>query len=210
MSADLVLQIFAKAPVLGRVKTRLGRVIGAVAALHWYRILVHRTLMIASRVPAEVQVWCPYEDDPFELEQLVDGLGMTFYQQCSGDLGRRMEFALQAGLGFGPRVLLIGADCPVWTPEALTSAGQALSAASMVLVPADDGGYVGIGVSESVPPVFEGVSWSSASVTSQTRRMMAQAGVDWLELPTLWDVDRPDDLDRWLKAEPNLPRPIVG
>jgi len=210
MSADLVLQIFAKAPVLGRVKTRLGRVIGAVAALHWYRILVHRTLMIASRVPAEVQVWCPYEDDPFELEQLVDGLGMTFYQQCSGDLGRRMEFALQAGLRFGPRVLLIGADCPVWTPEALTSAGQALSAASMVLVPADDGGYVGIGVSESVPPVFEGVSWSSASVTSQTRRMMAQAGVDWLELHTLWDVDRPDDLDRWLKAEPNLPRPIVG
>jgi rSAM/selenodomain-associated transferase 1 len=210
MSADLVLQIFAKAPVLGRVKTRLGREIGAVAALHWYRILVHRTLMIAARVPAEVQVWCPYEDDPFELEQLVDGLGMTFYQQCSGDLGRRMEFALQAGLRFGPRVLLIGADCPVWTPEALTSAGQALSAASMVLVPADDGGYVGIGVSESVPLVFEGVSWSSALVTSQTRRLMAQAGVDWLELPTLWDVDRPDDLDRWLKAEPNLPRPIVG
>ena len=210
MSADLVLQIFAKAPVLGRVKTRLGREIGAVAALHWYRILVHRTLMIAARVPAQVQVWCPYEDDPFELEQLVDGLGMTFYQQCSGDLGRRMEFALQAGLRFGPRVLLIGADCPVWTPEALTSAGQALTAASMVLVPADDGGYVGIGVSESVPPVFEGVSWSSALVTSQTRRLMAQAGVDWLELPTLWDVDRPDDLDRWLKAEPNLPRPIVG
>jgi rSAM/selenodomain-associated transferase 1 len=210
MSADLVLQIFAKAPVLGRVKTRLGREIGAVAALHWYRILVHRTLMIAARVPAQVQVWCPYEDDPFELEQLVDGLGMTFYQQCSGDLGRRMEFALQAGLRFGPRVLLIGADCPVWTPEALTSAGQALSAASMVLVPADDGGYVGIGVSESVPLVFEGVSWSSALVTSQTRRLMAQAGVDWLELPTLWDVDRPDDLDRWLKAEPNLPRPIVG
>ena len=62
---------------------------------------------------------------------------------------------------------------------------------------------------ESVPPVFEGVSWSTASVTSQTRRLMKQAGVDWLELPTLWDVDRPEDLDRWLKAEPNLPRPIV-
>jgi glycosyltransferase A (GT-A) superfamily protein (DUF2064 family) len=43
-----------------------------------------------------------------------------------------------------------------------------------------------------------------------TARLMEQEGVDWLELPTLWDVDRPDDLDRWLEAEPNLPRPIVG
>jgi uncharacterized protein len=210
MSDDLVLQIFARAPELGRVKTRLGREVGAAAALHWYRILVHRTLMTASMVPAQVQVWCPSEDDPFELERMVDGLGMTFYQQCSGDLGRRMEFALQAGLEFGPRVLLIGADCPVWTSAALAAAGQALLAASMVLVPADDGGYVGVGVSGPVPPVFEGVSWSSPSVISQTRRLMEQAGVDWLELPTLWDVDRPDDLERWLKAEPNLPRPIVG
>ena len=106
--------------------------------------------------------------------------------------------------------MLIGADCPVWTPAAIAAAVQALSAAPMVLVPAEDGGYVGVGVSGSVPPVFEGVSWSSASVTSQTRRLMEQAGVDWLELPTLWDVDRPGDLDRWLKAEPNLPRPIAG
>ena len=124
MSADLVLQIFARAPKLGRVKTRLGRVIGAAAALHWYRILVHRTLMTASTAPAQVQVWCPYEDDPFELEQIVDGLGMTFYQQCSGDLGRRMEFALQVGLEFGPRVFLIGADCPVWTPAAMAAGVQ--------------------------------------------------------------------------------------
>jgi glycosyltransferase A (GT-A) superfamily protein (DUF2064 family) len=92
----------------------------------------------------------------------------------------------------------------------LAAAGQVLSENSMVLVPADDGGYVGVGVSGSVPSVFEGVSWSSASVTSQTRRLMAQAGVDWLERPTLWDVDRPEDLERWLKAEPNLPRPIVA
>ena len=210
MSADLVLQVFARAPRLGRVKTRLGREIGAAAALHWYRILVHRTLMTASAVPAQVQVWCPSEDDPFELEQIVDGLGMSFYQQCAGDLGQRMEFALRAGLEFGPRVLLIGADCPVWTPGALAAAGQVLSETSMVLVPADDGGYVGVGVSGSVPSVFEGVSWSSASVTSQTRRLMEQAGVDWLECPTLWDVDRPEDLERWLKAEPNLPRPIVA
>ena len=210
MSADLVLQVFARAPKLGRVKTRLGREIGAAAALHWYRILVHRTLMTASAVPAQVQVWCPPEDDPFELEQIVDGLGMSFYQQCAGNLGQRMEFALRAGLEFAPRVLLIGADCPVWTPGALAAAGQLLSENSMVLVPADDGGYVGVGVSGSVPSVFEGVSWSSASVTSQTRRLMEQAGVDWLECPTLWDVDRPEDLERWLKAEPNLPRPIVA
>ena len=97
MSADLVLQIFARAPALGRVKTRLGSVIGAAAALHWYRILVHRTLMTASMVPANVQVWCPSEDDPFELEQIVDGLGMTFYQQCSGDLGRTNGICFTSG-----------------------------------------------------------------------------------------------------------------
>ncbi|MGB1616435.1 MAG: TIGR04282 family arsenosugar biosynthesis glycosyltransferase [Pseudomonadales bacterium] len=210
MSADRVLQVFARAPVLGRVKTRLGHEIGTAAALHWYRILLHRTLLTASLVSEQVEIWCPSQDDPIELEQMVHGLNVTFHEQCSGDLGARMEFALKAGLKRASKALLIGADCPVWTAETLGASVQALSTASMVLIPADDGGYVGIGASDHVPPVFEGVSWGSSSVSSQTRRLMRAAGVNWAELPSLWDVDRSADLDRWLRVEPNLPRPIVS
>ena len=69
-----------------------------------------------------------------------------------------------------------------------------------VLIPAEDGGYVLIGLRRPCPAVFEGVAWSTGGVLAQTRDRLRDAGLRWHELPTLWDVDTPDDWARWQRT----------
>ncbi|RLA31853.1 MAG: glycosyltransferase, partial [Gammaproteobacteria bacterium] len=65
-----------------------------------------------------------------------------------------------------------------------------------VLGPAEDGGYVLIGVRRLSPVLFEGVDWGSDRVLRQTRARLTALGWRWHELRMLWDVDRPEDLMR--------------
>jgi len=38
--------------------------------------------------------------------------------------------------------------------------------------------------------------WGTAMVMQETRTRLARLGWRWMELATLWDVDRPEDLAR--------------
>ncbi|MQM30903.1 MAG: hypothetical protein CRU78_10415, partial [Candidatus Accumulibacter phosphatis] len=65
-----------------------------------------------------------------------------------------------------------------------------------VFIPAEDGGYVLLGLRCPQPGLFEGVDWGSERVMAQTRQRLLALGLRWCELPALWDVDRPADLTR--------------
>src|SRR5690606_12421638 len=125
--------------------------------------------------------------------------GVVCRPQSTGDLGQRMTAAMQAHFQQLPKLplLIIGTDCPVLTPAHLQQAADALQARDAVLIPAEDGGYVLIGLARPLPAVFERVDWSTDSVLAQTRERLREAGATWQELPTLWDVDEPDDWQRW-------------
>ena len=70
-----------------------------------------------------------------------------------------------------------------------------------VLIPAEDGGYVLIGLRRYLPTVFEGITWSTPQVLAQTRERLRAAGASWTELAPLWDVDEPADWQRLQKLE---------
>jgi glycosyltransferase A (GT-A) superfamily protein (DUF2064 family) len=94
-------------------------------------------------------------------------------------------------------LLLIGTDCPALQPEDLRAAASALlDGEDAVVIPAEDGGYVLIGLRRPIPALFEGMAWGTDTVMSSTRRRLREIGMRWRELPTLWDVDRPADLAR--------------
>ena len=94
-------------------------------------------------------------------------------------------------------VVLLGADCPAVDAEYLNSALLLLTQGESIVVgPAEDGGYVLLGLRDVPPEIFSGVSWGSAQVMEQTRDRLRRAGRHWRELPTSWDVDRPEDLHR--------------
>ena len=44
---------------------------------------------------------------------------------------------------------------------------------------------------------FDGIEWGGPRVLHQTRGRLVALGWRWHELRTLWDVDRPEDVERF-------------
>ena len=200
-----VLQVFAKAPEPGTVKTRLARSVGDLAATEAYRALVDRTLDVASEsrrrgVVDAIELWGAPDVTHPALLAWANRCGATLHAQVGADLGERMHRALRDALGRGAVPLLIGTDCPAIDVDYLAAASQALETHDAVLGPVEDGGYALVGLARDVD-AFGGVAWSSASVMADTRSAIARAGARWTELATLWDVDTAEDLIRWRGLE---------
>lgn len=190
--------VFAKAPNPGEVKTRLAPALGerGAAALH-RSLVVHAVQTAVGAGIGAVELWCaPDAGHPFFAE-CSRCYGVTLIAQGEGDLGARMQRAFEKMLGETERALLVGSDIPAMTPDYLRAADAALAKGhDAVLGPAEDGGYVLIGLRRVVPDLFECVRWSEPDVLAVTRTRIAGLGWRHLELPTLWDVDRPEDLQR--------------
>ncbi|MFY9209869.1 MAG: TIGR04282 family arsenosugar biosynthesis glycosyltransferase [Aestuariivita sp.] len=188
-----------KEPRPGRVKTRLGREIGMVAAAWWFRraalALIRRmrdprwTIVLAvspDRAGLESRLW------PGELTRVPQG---------AGDLGDRMGRMLRS-MPPGP-VCVIGADIPDVTAARVAEAFAALGQADAVVGPAEDGGYwlIGLKRTRAVPPgLFAGVRWSTAHALSDTLQTLP--GWDVAQVARLRDVDRAADL---MAPTPALP-----
>ncbi|MFB3884095.1 MAG: TIGR04282 family arsenosugar biosynthesis glycosyltransferase [Thermodesulfobacteriota bacterium] len=190
--------VFAKAPIPGEVKTRLIPSLGGEAAASLHKKLVFRSLQTVSRAglgPAEL--WCtPSMEDPF-FKLCAGKFNLELRRQTDGDIGKRMAYAFDRALRKAPYALLIGTDCPSLTPDDLKKAFEVLAQGmDAVIGPAEDGGYVLLGLRRSAPELFGGISWGSNSVLEVTRKRLRVLGWQWHELEKRWDVDRPGDLDR--------------
>jgi rSAM/selenodomain-associated transferase 1 len=193
------LMVFAKAPTPGRVKTRLIPALGEQAAAELQRQLTERALVTTLAAGlGPVELWCaPGTDDAF-FADCARQYGVDLRAQGEGDLGMRMARALTLALKEGSPGLLVGSDCPVLSAEYLREAAAALAGANdAVFGPAEDGGYVLIGLArEPSAQLFENIAWGTATVMQDTRARLSRLGWRWRELATLWDVDRPEDLRR--------------
>ena len=191
--------VFAKAPVPGQVKTRLIPALGEDGAATLQCQLIERTLRVAAAAGlGSKELWCaPGRDDPF-LAACAREYGFGLRGQGEGDLGTRMARALESALADGAHALLIGCDCPVLTAAYLRLAAAALAQGEdAVFGPAEDGGYVLVGSTRTpVAELFEGIPWGTATVMRATRTRLVRNSWRWLELESVWDVDRPEDLPR--------------
>jgi len=190
--------VFAKAPRPGEVKTRLIPALGPAGAARLHEQLVERALATATAAAiGPVELCCaPDTSDPV-LAALARAHGAALTPQGPGDLGDRMHAAFKCALARVPAAIVIGCDCPALSPEHLREAGGALDAGyDAALAPAEDGGYVLIGLTRVTQRLFNGICWGESTVMAQTRGRLAALGWRWHELETLWDVDRPDDLVR--------------
>jgi rSAM/selenodomain-associated transferase 1 len=192
--------VFAKAPVAGAVKTRLAAILGPQGAAGLHAELVRRALAtaVASRA-LSVELWCsPDTRDPF-FARCADEFGVTLRTQEGEDLGERMRRAFEGAFASGSALVIIGGDCPALAPRDVSAAIDALDEYDAVVVPAEDGGYVLIGLARPVAALFESIAWGGDGVMDATRARLASAGVRWKELGTLWDVDRPEDYARMIR-----------
>ena len=196
--------ILAKAPIPGLAKTRLIPHLGADGAATLQRWLLRRTL--ATALAAElgpVTLWCAPETDHPDFA-VCQALGpVRLCRQPDVDLGGRMHAAVAASSS-PAGALVIGTDCPALTPDILREAAAVLREREAVVVPAEDGGYVLIGLRQPALAVFQRVDWSTDKVMAQTRQRLQEAGLTWLELAPLWDVDRWEDVERLIHVFPEV------
>ena len=208
---DCALLVFAKAPVAGQAKTRLIPALGAVGAAELHRRLVRHTLQNALTADVGPVTLCcaPDNTHPF-FADCASEFGISLQAQQGADLGQRMAHALACGLHSRRHVLLIGTDCPLLGSESLRDAVQKLRQhGSIVFVPAEDGGYALLGVSDRVPDMFDGIAWGSDSVMAQTRSHLRSRSLAWQELPAMADIDTPRDLQRLLQSHPDLLQGLI-
>lgn len=197
--APAALAVMAKAPVPGLAKTRLAPLLGSEGAARAQRmLLLHtlRTLRQASLGP--ITLWCA--PDPFArcFRALKQACGVVTAAQPAGDLGARMAHAMQAHFARSTMPwIVVGTDAPSLTPALLQRVADALKTHDAAWLPAEDGGYVLLGLRRPCLAVFEGIQWGTPAVAAQTRARLQAAGLNCWEGPTLWDVDEPADWLRW-------------
>jgi len=195
---DARILIFAKAPQAGRVKTRLVSSLGAEGAADFHRKCVR--FAVAQRCSAALAPVVLYATPDTE-SALFTGLAakwpLELAQQQGADLGERMYRAAREQLTTARAVLLTGTDAPALQDAHLQLALERLyDDVDVVMQPAEDGGYVMLGLRSDQPQLFDEMPWGSDQVARETRQRCASLGLTLYELPQSWDVDRPQDLDR--------------
>ncbi len=192
-----VLLLVAKAPVAGRVKTRLcpgdhdhAARLAAAFLEDTAALLTHPAL------PARVVV--ALDGDPNDLPEPLRSFPAV--AQGGGDLGERLTrlFADQFAAQGTNTVCVIGGDTPHLPVAFLVEAFSRLDGGGTdaVFGPTDDGGYYLAGMNRPLPPLFVGIPWSSPDVLKATLERAAAAATRTRLLPPWYDMDTPDDLER--------------
>ena len=189
--------IFAKAPVPGKVKTRLIPALGAEGAAALAADMLRASLEQALvAIPGAVELCA--DPDPFEMEWAgkLPPLPVDLTAQGEGDLGERLARAAARVIARGENAILIGGDCPALDAPVLAAAAAMLATHDAVIHPAEDGGYVLLGLARFDPSIFEGIAWSGPDVAADTIARIAALGWTLHIGETMRDVDEPADLDR--------------
>lgn len=189
------LLVFAKAPQPGLAKTRLIPLLGAAGAARLQARLTRRALNTTLAADSgQVELWCAPDARHPVFSALGAELGVSLHNQCGGDLGERMSNAAARSLAGNHPTLILGTDCPLLTPVHLRQALAALRLGQdAVLIPAEDGGYVLLGLARTEPALFRGIDWGTDRVLAQTRERLDSLGFRFAELEPLPDLDRPED-----------------
>ena len=185
---EVALLVIAKAPVPGRVKTRLMPPCTPEQAAGLARAALEDTLAAAAaaRLPARRVLVLDGEPGPWLLP------GFEVVPQRGDGLAERLAAAFEDA---GAPALLIGMDTPQVTPELLDAGIRALEGDGVdaVFGAATDGGYWTIGLRRSDPAVFDGVPMSADRTGVVQRARMAALGLRVASLAPLLDVDSIED-----------------
>lgn len=193
------LLVFAKAPELGKAKTRLIPNLGEEGAQQVARALLEQTLDNTGAWPGRL-TFCVTPLDWPHWQSLLPGRA-NCVDQGSGDLGARLTRCVAAAFAVdGGPVMVMGTDCPELTNERLAALAQVLQTHDAAMIPALDGGYVAMGMRQFNAQVFANITWSTDKVAEQTTAQFERLGWTWQVLPALRDIDELNDVQMWQAA----------
>jgi hypothetical protein len=190
MRDDCQVIIMAKAPVLGKVKTRLMSVYTAAEAMAWHERMCRAVIQQTQALFQHVCIATDNVNHPF-----WHGVSCPIVSQGEGDLGARLQRMVEHPASRMP-LLFLGTDSPHMADARLLAAADALQRHDLVIGPVEDGGYNLIGLSCIIPHLFAATDWGTSSVCQQTCHQAAAYNIAMLEKD--FDIDTPEDLQRAL------------
>jgi uncharacterized protein len=198
---DCVILLYAKAPHKGKVNTRLIPDIGVEAATKLQDDLIHHRLSMLARVRlCDVRLMCSPDQQDDYFVQRKNQYDIELFDQRGNDLGERMFNGVTEALQRYRHCIVIGTDAPALDEAVINQVIDRLrSKGQVVLVPAEDGGYVLIAMSSAYACVFQGVCWGSNKVMQQTTEKLSANSISYVVLPVCWDVDTLEDYQRYLQ-----------
>lgn len=173
--------VFAKAPIAGETKTRLVPAVGEEGAAALHLAFLEDTLVTATAV-APVTLFVTAEHPA--LTDAAERFEVACRPQCAGDLGARMQEAIEVLLETAEVAVLLGSDSPT-LPEAFI---RRATESELAFGPSADGGFYAVAAKHV--PHFEGVRWSHPRTLRETLALNSGASL----LPAWYDVDTPEDL----------------
>jgi len=145
-----LLIVFAKNPILGKVKTRIAKTLGDKVALD-----IYKALLLKTKEEVASDIW-----DNIATEKKV---------QKGKNLGERMYNAFSEGFKFGyNKICIIGTDLWDIKSEEINNAFTTLEKNEIVIGPANDGGYYLLGLKKLVKKIFQNKNWGESDVLSDT------------------------------------------
>src|SRR5690242_3761068 len=221
------LVVMVKAPIPGRVKTRLMPFLSAAQAAALARALLLDQLE-HLRALRNTDLYLAFT--PAHARRLIRRLApppFKIFSQAGGDLGARMRHIFATLFSQGHRrIVLIGGDLPPVPLRYFTQAFTYLDAKKSafhpplakhilsgveggergrfgplqraVLGPSLDGGYYLVGLNREQPALFDEMTWSHDRVLAQALQKLDSVGVRTKQLPPWFDFDTIEDLPRVL------------
>jgi hypothetical protein len=199
---DSVILVFAKAPVAGQVNTRLVPFISAEEAADLHEKFTRDRLQMCTAANlCDVQLWCCPDTSHRLFSDCSRLFDITLHKQDGADLGARISNAITHLLGAYKKIVVIGTDAPALGSKIIDDVIRQLNERDVILVPAEDGGYVLLGVTTYHENILANVPWGSEQVLSRTVANIESLGLKYELLGECWDVDRPEDLQRYFELK---------
>ena len=189
---NIPLFLFAKAPIPGKVKTRLQSHCSAEQAAEIAKVLLEESIIKAvNHWPGKVYVSVALDEHHSFLKLMLEKYEIGLVKQVDGDLGVKMHQTFEK---FGYPAAIMGCDAPHIKAKDLSNAYQYLQQGQSTLGPSNDGGYYLVGLHQPFPQVFKNQQWGTSSVLKATQNIARQHDIQLKLLSELNDVDEWEDL----------------
>lgn len=185
-----IIIVLAKAPILGEVKTRIGKKIGMERSKWIYEQLLSHTSNVTKKTKIKTVL---FKNKNHEKLETLFKHSIASKFQLGKSLGEKMENAFHwAFKKKYKKIILIGADLWTLNEKIIIDSFKLLDKFNLVIGPSYDGGYFLIGMKKPNENIFKNIPWSTNNVLEKTISKMKTRKISFLEITK--DIDSFSDL----------------
>jgi len=185
------LVIFAKFPEPGRVKKKIGQVIGMENSAKLCSAFIND--LIDENQEKDYDLYLSFIGHQYKESYRSMFPRAILYVQRGQDMSSNIFGTFEDLLDDYEKVIVIGCDVPDLPSDVVIRAFNALDSYDVVLGPADDGGYYLIGM-KSPHNIFEGLDWGTERLLDEEVERLKAKKLSFVLFEKMSDVDTIDEL----------------